>query len=95
MSTFYALVGAIEESSGTERAGRFVRDFVIASLSGQDIQALVMPDDKMGVLRDIFIREGKESPEPRLLAQVGVNTIIPSYRVGLYSEKRHIGTGDL
>ncbi|XP_026284573.2 39S ribosomal protein L44, mitochondrial [Frankliniella occidentalis] len=94
VSTFYALIGAIEESSGQERGALFVRDFIIASLSGQDINALIMPENKFETLREIFLREGKEPPEPRLISHVGINTIIPSYRVGIYSEKKHIGTGD-
>ncbi|KAK3919068.1 39S ribosomal protein L44, mitochondrial, partial [Frankliniella fusca] len=94
VSTFYALVGAIEESSGKERGALFTRDFIIASLSGQDINALITPENKFETLKEIFLREGKEEPEPRLIAQVGTNTIIPSFRVGIYSAKKHIGTGD-
>ncbi|KAJ1524258.1 hypothetical protein ONE63_010773 [Megalurothrips usitatus] len=94
VSTFFALVGAIEESSGQERGALFVRDFLVASLSGQDIQSLIMPENPLGVLTEIYSREGKEAPEPRLIVQAGVNTLIPSYRVALYSDKKYIGLGD-
>jgi len=94
VSTFYALVGAIEESNGRERGALFVRDFIIASLSGQDIHAIYIPENKLELLTEIFVREGKEVPEPRLINQTGVNTIIPSFRVGLYCAKKYIGSGD-
>ncbi|XP_034237601.1 39S ribosomal protein L44, mitochondrial [Thrips palmi] len=93
VSTFYALVGAVEASSGPERGSLFVRDFLITSLSGQDIHALCMPEDKLGALSQIFLREGKEAPEPRIISQVGMNSIIPCYRIGLYSEKKFLGSG--
>lgn len=94
VSTFYALVGAIEESNGRERGALFVRDFIIASLSGQDIHAIYIPENKLELLTEIFVREGKEVPEPRLINQTGVNTIIPSFRVGLYCAKKYIGSGN-
>ena len=94
VSTFYALVGAIGESSGKERGALFVRDFIIASLSGQDLHAIYIPENKFELLTEIFMREGKEEPEPRIINQTGINTIIPSFRVGLYSAKKFIGSGN-
>lgn len=94
VSTFYALVGAIDASSGLERSALFVRDFLIASLSGQDIHAICIPEDKLGALTEIFLREGNEAPEPRIISQAGMNSIIPCYVIGLYSsDKKFLGSG--
>lgn len=88
-----AIVIALEESSGTEQAYLFVRDFVISYLSGKDINELWVIHNPENLLSSILKREGRPSVEARLVGDAGRNTILASFQVGLYSCKELIGIG--
>lgn len=88
-----AVVYALEESSGTERAYLFVRDFVVSYLSGKDMNELWVIQNPENVLSRILQREGRPSAEARLIGDAGKNTILASFQVGLYSNKELIGIG--
>ncbi|CAH0402737.1 unnamed protein product [Chilo suppressalis] len=91
-NAFKAIVGALLQSSGDERAAHFVRDFVIAQLQGKDVNEFWTIDDPYEMLTNILKKEGA-TLEPRLIGEAGKNTILACYRVGLYVEKKMISSG--
>ncbi|GLH09871.1 39S ribosomal protein L44, mitochondrial [Gryllus bimaculatus] len=92
-STLKAVVGALIESSGEEKAGLFVRDFIVTQLVEKDVNDIWHPEDPFTTLTDIMRRDGREIPEPRLINETGRNTILSTYEVGVYSDKQFLGSG--
>lgn len=91
-TNFKAVVGALLESSGEERAAHFVRDFVITQLNGQDVNEYFTIEDPWSMLADIVKKEGG-TLEPRLIGEAGRNTLLACYRVGLYVDKKMVSSG--
>nr|XP_026489072.1 39S ribosomal protein L44, mitochondrial [Vanessa tameamea] len=91
-NTFKALVGALLQSSGDEQTGHFVRDFVITQLQGQDVNDYWHIEDPWTMLTDLISKTGSEL-EPRLIGEVGKNTLLACYRVGLYLDKKMLSSG--
>ncbi|XP_073948286.1 mitochondrial ribosomal protein L44 [Choristoneura fumiferana] len=91
-TAFKAIVGALLQSSGEDRAAHFVRDFVITQLQGQDVNEYWHIEDPWALLTGLLASQGAEV-EPRLIGEVGKSTILACYRVGLYVEKRMISSG--
>uniref|UniRef100_A0A4W3HN68 Large ribosomal subunit protein mL44 n=1 Tax=Callorhinchus milii TaxID=7868 RepID=A0A4W3HN68_CALMI len=94
--TFFAVIGALLESSGLERTNLFIRDFLIPQLIGKDLFELWPVINPMGLLVEELTKRKVSLPEPRLTRQSGVSTVLPIYFVGLYSDKQLIaeGTGE-
>ncbi|CAK1590313.1 unnamed protein product [Parnassius mnemosyne] len=90
--TFKAIVGALLRSAGEERAAHFVRDFVITQLQGKDINEYWKIEDPWIMLVDILEKDGIKI-EPRLIGEVGKNTLLACYRVGLYVDKKLFSSG--
>nr|CAG4642056.1 EOG090X0DYO [Eurycercus lamellatus] len=88
-----AVVAAVSESSGEEKARIFVQDFILTQLYGKDVNELWNPTDPTGILAKILEREGKPEPEFRLIRHTGSNTILAVYHVGVYSDKNFIAEG--
>ncbi|XP_003977056.3 large ribosomal subunit protein mL44 isoform X1 [Takifugu rubripes] len=86
-ATFMAVVGALLESSGAERAGLFVRDFLGTQLIGKDLFDMWTVVNPMGVLVEELTKMNVPPPEPRLVRAAGASTVLPLYFVGLYSDK--------
>nr|SVE76031.1 EOG090X0DYO [Daphnia hispanica] len=93
VKSFKAIVAALAESSGEERARIFVQDLVVTQLYGQDVNELWNPADPIGNLTAILKREGKAEPEFRLIRQAGSNSVLAVYYVGIYSDKNFISEG--
>lgn len=93
-SVLKALVAALEEGSGPDRASLFVRDFIISQLAQNDINNLWAIEDPISALKKICNNEGLSEPEPRLVGEAGRNTILSCYRIGLYIDKQLIGLGE-
>ncbi|XP_067851196.1 39S ribosomal protein L44, mitochondrial [Heptranchias perlo] len=91
--TFFAVVGALLESSGPERASLFIRDFLITQLIGKDLFELWPLVNPMGLLVEELKKRKVSLPEPRLTRQSGAGTVLPVYFVGLYSDKQLIAEG--
>ncbi|KAM8953201.1 large ribosomal subunit protein mL44 [Pelodytes ibericus] len=91
--TFYAVVGALLQSSGPERAGLFVRDFLISQLTGKDLFDFWTVTDPMALLVEELSKRNIPLPEPRLTRQSGASTVLPVYFVGLYCNKQLIAEG--
>ncbi|XP_062328733.1 39S ribosomal protein L44, mitochondrial [Osmerus eperlanus] len=86
--TFMAVIGALQESSGAERAGLFLRDFLITQLVGKDLFEVWAVVNPMGLLVEELSKRSVPLPEPRLTRSAGASTVLPLYFVGLYSDKK-------
>ncbi|NXF04307.1 RM44 protein, partial [Smithornis capensis] len=91
--TFLAVVGALLESSGAERTGLFVRDFLIPQLIGKDLFEIWEVVDPMSLLVEELTKRNISAPEPRITRQLGVSTVLPVYFVGLYCDKKILAEG--
>ncbi|KAK6296818.1 39S ribosomal protein L44, mitochondrial-like [Coregonus clupeaformis] len=87
-STFLAVIGALQESSGAERAGLFLRDFLVTQLVGKDLFEMWSVVNPMGLLVEELSKRNVALPEPRLTRSAGAGTVLPLYFVGLYSDKK-------
>lgn len=92
-ATFKAVVGALYESSGEARACEFIRDVLLVQLNQQDVYEFWEITDPMKLLSEICREKKLGEPEPRLLGDAGVNTVLASYHVGIYCNKKQIGSG--
>lgn len=86
--TFMAVIGALQESSGTEKAELFIRDFLITQLIGKDLFEVWSLVNPMGLLVEELSKRSVPLPEPRLTRSAGASTVLPLYFVGLYSDKK-------
>ncbi|XP_026470449.1 39S ribosomal protein L44, mitochondrial [Ctenocephalides felis] len=89
--TLKAIVGALNESSGTFRAYEFIRDFICTQLNGIDVNELWEIDDPMKMLSELCKDQGEI--EPRLIGESAPHTILATFHVGIYLNKKLIGTG--
>lgn len=90
-----ALVAALVESSGDNRAALFVRDFILTQIADKDLHTFWEPEEPIKLLSEILARDDIQPPEPRLIGSSGKNTILACFRVGLYTlpNKKMIGLG--
>lgn len=88
-----AVIGALEQSSGMEKAFLFVRDFICTQLNQKDILDLWPIEEPEILLKEVCQANNMALPEPRLLGDCGKNTVLAAYHVGLYSNKKLIGKG--
>uniref|UniRef100_UPI00398E4B0B large ribosomal subunit protein mL44-like n=1 Tax=Pristiophorus japonicus TaxID=55135 RepID=UPI00398E4B0B len=91
--TFFALVGALLESSGPERASVFIQDFLITQLIGKDLFEMWPLVNPMGLLVEELKKRKVSLPESRMTRQSGAGTVLPVFFVGLYSDKQLIAEG--
>lgn len=92
-STFMAVIGALQESSGAERTGFFLRDFLVTQLIGKDLFDMWTVVNPMGLLEEELTKRNVLLPEPRLIRSAGASTVLPLYFVGLYSDKKLLAQG--
>nr|XP_054749364.1 39S ribosomal protein L44, mitochondrial-like [Lytechinus pictus] len=90
-STFMAIIGGLLEDQGMDRAGLFVRDFIITQLMDKDLCDIWHIDNPVSLLAKVLVDQQREEPEARLLREAGKNTFTPLYMVGMYSEKKLLG----
>lgn len=88
-----AVIGAVFESSGEARAYEFIRDFIVTQLNQVDINEYWTIDNQQQLLKEICKDKKLGEPEPRLISDVGKNTLLAAYHVGLYCNKKMIGSG--
>lgn len=91
--SFLAVIGALEESSGMERAYLFARDFICTQLNQKDILDIWNMKDPENMLKAICAERKLGELEPRLLGDCGKNTVLAAYHVGIYCNKKLIGKG--
>ncbi|KAF7990096.1 hypothetical protein HCN44_009085 [Aphidius gifuensis] len=92
-NTFLALVAALSKSTNEVHAGKFVRDFILMTLTERDLAELWCPENPIKILNKILANETKEPVEPRLITQCGVNSVLPAYQIALYSKKEYLAEG--
>lgn len=88
-----AVVAALE-SSGEDRAKKFVDDFLICQLSGKDVYEIWDPKNPYGHLLSLLEKNGITAVEPRLCNESASNTILATFQVGLYNDKKLLGIGE-
>ncbi|KAL1770795.1 39S ribosomal protein L44, mitochondrial [Sigmodon hispidus] len=91
--TFFAVIGALLQSSGSERAALFIRDFLITQMTGKELFEMWTVINPMGLLVEELKRRNISSPESRLTRQSGSTTALPLYFVGLYCDKKLLAEG--
>lgn len=91
--TLKSVIQALALSQGSERANRFVRDLVLVELVDQDLTSFCIPENPLDTLQDILKKSGADPAESRLIAEVGRNSVLASYQVGIYSNQKMIGRG--
>ncbi|XP_029302988.1 large ribosomal subunit protein mL44 [Cottoperca gobio] len=92
-STFMAVIGALQESSGAEQTGLFLRDILVTQLIGKDLFDMWTVVNPMGLLVEELTKKNVSLPEPRLIRSAGAGTVLPLYFVGLYSDKNLLAQG--
>uniref|UniRef100_A0A182R1J0 Large ribosomal subunit protein mL44 n=1 Tax=Anopheles funestus TaxID=62324 RepID=A0A182R1J0_ANOFN len=92
-STLKAIVAALQRSSGDERCFLFVRDFICGQLNQRDLHEYLQIPDPLRTLQEYCKERGLAEPEPRLIGNVGKNTLLAAYNVGIYSDRKLLGTG--
>ncbi|XP_037947029.1 39S ribosomal protein L44, mitochondrial [Teleopsis dalmanni] len=88
-----AVIGALQESSGSERSFLFVRDFICTHLNQRDLLEIWHIQDAWNLLKDTCKLQNIPNPEPRLIGDCGKNTVLATYNVGIYANKKMIGKG--
>ncbi|KYM87802.1 39S ribosomal protein L44, mitochondrial [Atta colombica] len=91
--TFFALVAALAESVDVNHTANFVRDFLIVILAEKDLTEIWNPANPVELLNDILRKQNRSFAEPRLIAQVGENTLEVVHHVALYCDKEFLGSG--
>ncbi|KAM8853552.1 large ribosomal subunit protein mL44 isoform 1-T1 [Synchiropus picturatus] len=92
-ATFMAVIGALHESSGAERTGFFIRDFLVSQMIGKELFDIWTVKNPMGLLVEELTQRNLPPPEPRLIRSAGSSTVLPLYFVGLYSDKTFLAQG--
>ncbi|CAG9805052.1 unnamed protein product [Chironomus riparius] len=93
VATLKAIIGALFESSGEARAYEFIRDFICTQLNQVDVNELWKIENPMELLKEICKDKKLGEPEPRLINNAGQNTILAVHYVGIYANKKQLGTG--
>ncbi|XP_072474067.1 large ribosomal subunit protein mL44 [Notamacropus eugenii] len=91
--TFFAIIGALLQSSGPLKTSVFIRDFLITQMTGKELFEMWKVVNPMGLLVDELMKRNISAPEPRITRQSGSSTVLPLYFVGLYCEKKLIAEG--
>ncbi|CAD7093120.1 unnamed protein product [Hermetia illucens] len=91
--TFKAVVGSLLSSSGEEKAYTFVRDFVCTQLNQKDLAEWIEIEKPFEQLKEVCNGINIGEPEPRLIGESAKNTVLAAYNVGIYSDKKLIGSG--
>lgn len=91
--TFFAVIGALLQSSGPERTALFIRDFLITQMTGKELFEIWKVINPMGLLVEELKKRNISAPESRLTRQSGSTTALPVFFVGLYCDKKLIAEG--
>lgn len=93
VDTLKAVVGALHQSSGEERAYLFVRDFICTQLNQQDVNDYWKIENPLELLQHYCQEKKIGEPEPRSIGLVGKNTLLASHNVAIYCNKQFMGSG--
>lgn len=84
-----SVINALVLSSGEERASKFVKDFIITLLCGEDITPMCTPENPIEKLKSTV----GSNIESRLIVESAKNSLLANYQVGIYQEKQLLGRG--
>ncbi|CAD6991847.1 unnamed protein product [Ceratitis capitata] len=90
-----AIISAIEQCNGQERAFLFIRDFICTQMNQRDVFDMWNIEDPEVLLKQICEERKLGEVEPRLIGNCGKNTVLATYYIGLYVNKKLIGKGKL
>lgn len=93
VTTLKAIIGALFESSGEARAYEFIRDFICTQLNQIDVNELWKIENPSELLREICKDKKLGEPEPRLISNLGKNTLLAVHYIGIYANKKQLGAG--
>lgn len=91
-----SLIGALKHDTDEKHTTRFIIDFVMTYLNSIDIMDIwdIWEVRKPSLLvAQICKSNGIRGYEYRLMRQTGANTILPTYMVGIYANKKLLGFG--
>ncbi|MBZ3878917.1 39S ribosomal protein L44, mitochondrial [Sciurus carolinensis] len=91
--TFFAVIGALLQSSGPERTALFIRDFLITQMTGKELFDIWTVINPMGLLVEELKKRNISAPESRITRQSGSTTALPLYFIGLYCDKKLLAEG--
>lgn len=92
-NTLQAIIGALADSSGVERAFLFVRDFICTQLNQKDLLEIWTPEKPLQLLGEICSQRKLGELEPRLLGDCGKNSVLSAFHVGIYANRQLLGKG--
>lgn len=92
-NTVLALLAGIEKDLGIDRTRRFIVDMIITYLNDKDIldDIWIIPSPK-GALNIILENSKMPAYEARIMFQTGIKTVESCYVIGLYSDKKFLGS---
>jgi len=87
---FKASIGAVSiDNPG--KAAYILLDYIVPQLVGKDIlHDIWQPFDPMKVLNNVLKEHNKDEVEARLVSQTGVNTVLPTFVVALFSGQKFL-----
>jgi len=88
--SMFAVIGALEKSSGLERAQKFVIDFIASLLCGKDINEMWDISRPWKMMVEVARQRGLDPVEPRLIREAGRNTIHAVFLVGIYDKNKNL-----
>lgn len=94
-NTFKSVVAALLRSSDENRTKLFIKDILFVQLVDKDVYEVWDPQNPYEHLSTVLKERGITEIEPRLCNQSATNTILANYQVGLYSNKKLLGIGEL
>lgn len=89
-----SLIGALLVDTDQKHVTKFLIDFVLSYLQSIDIMDIWKIDQPESLLEQILAANEINGFEYRLLRETGVNTILPSYLIGIYCNKNLLGFGN-
>ncbi|XP_074601197.1 mitochondrial ribosomal protein L44 [Brevipalpus obovatus] len=91
-SSVKALISLLAQNNGDHHCRKFIIDLIMPFLADKDLMHIWNFDNPQIVLNKILSNDHLPSYEPRLLRETGRNTVLSCYVVGLYVDKKFIGS---
>lgn len=91
--TMLSIIGALKHDTDDKHATKFIIDFIMTYLYSIDIIDIWEILDPEKHVKTILNTNGIKDFEYRLLRATGTNTIIPTYLIGVYCNKKLLGFG--
>lgn len=89
-----SLIGALKHDVDEKHTTKFIIDFVLTylySIDPMDVWKIENPENSV---KSVLKFNQIDDFEYRILRQTGINTILPSYLIGVYVNKKLLGFGE-